>query len=96
MLLSGSALALLLILASGCTPTCKQVCDKLLECEDVESYRVSEWECRDACEREENLYEDWEDLQALEQHHQERECIVDSECADIADGACFDEELYLW
>ena len=94
-LLFGSA-ALLLTLAAGCTPTCKEVCVKLLECDDVESPRVSEWECRDACEREENLYEEWEDLRTLELHYDERDCIMDSECSEIADGACYDEELYLF
>ncbi len=95
-LLSGSAALLVLTLSAGCTPTCKEVCVKLLECDDVESPRVSEYECREACEREENLYEEWEDLQALDKHHDERDCIMDSECADIADGACYDEELYLF
>ena len=95
-LLSGSALLLALTLAAGCTPTCKEVCVKLLECDDVESPRVSEYECRDSCERESNLYEEWEDLQALEQHYDERECIMDLECAEIAEGACYDEELYLF
>jgi hypothetical protein len=95
-LLSGSAALLLLTLAAGCTPTCKEVCVKLLECDDVESPRVSEYECRDQCEREENLYEEWEDLQALEQHYDERDCIMGTECADIASGACYDEELYLF
>ena len=94
-LLSGSAL-LLLSLAAGCTPTCKEVCVKLLECDDVESPRVSEYECRDQCERAENLYEEWEDLQVLEQHYDERDCIMDMECSEIADGACYDEELYLF
>ncbi len=94
-LLSGSA-ALLLTLAAGCTPTCKDVCVKLLECDDVESPRVSEYECRDACERQENLYEEWEDFQAQDKHYAERDCIMDMECSDIADGACYDEELYLF
>lgn len=69
---------------------------KLLDCEEVESPRVSLEECRDACTREENLYEDWDDQAALEIVYAERDCIMDEACAAIAEGACYDEELYLW
>ncbi len=94
-LLSGSA-ALLVLLAAGCHPSCKEVCSKLLDCDEVESSRVSDEECRTACLRQEEQYEDWEDFQALDTHYEERSCIVDASCQDIADGGCYDEELYLF
>ena len=80
----------------GCHPTCKEVCNQLLDCDEVESFRVSEAECRAACLREEELYTDWQDLDALEIHYDQRSCIVDASCEEIADGACYDEELYLF
>jgi len=85
-----------LLAAPACHPTCKQVCTKLLECDEVESSRVSEYECRDSCQREENLYEGWEDLQALELHYDQMSCIMDASCQEVADGECYDEELYLF
>jgi len=93
---SGSAALLIAALAGGCHPTCREVCDKLLGCEEVESPRVSEDECRDACAREEALYESWEDYETLDLVYEERSCIADEECGAIAEGACYDEELFVY
>jgi hypothetical protein len=90
------ALAPLAVLGLGCHPTCREVCVKLLDCEEVASARVSLAECRDSCQREEQLYTDWEDEQALDQIYDERTCIMDESCADVADGACYDEDLFLF
>jgi len=91
---SGSALALLL-LAPACRPSCEEVCEKLLACEEVESPRVSETECEDSCTREEALYETWEDERLLDALYDEMECIADSTCAEVAGGACYDEALFV-
>ncbi len=92
---SGSALAILL-LASACRPSCEEVCDKLLACEEVESPRVSHAECEDSCTREEALYETWDDTHLLDALYDEMACVMDSPCADVAAGACYDEALFVY
>lgn len=92
---SGSALLLVALVAlGGCRPTCKEACRALLECDEVTSPRVSLDECEDSCQREEALYESWEDTERLHAFHDELECIVDSTCGEVAAGACYDEDLY--
>ncbi len=99
--LSGSSLlfAPLLISVVGlqaCHPSCKSVCKKLLECEEVETWRVSLDECEESCKREEALYESWEDYQVRDRFYDQLDCIVDEECQAVADGVCYDEELFLF
>jgi hypothetical protein len=53
-------------------------------------------ECEDACQREENLYLDWDDSQALQAAYDARSCITSSTCGEIADGACYDPSIYLY
>lgn len=91
-LLVGMALAL-----AGCEPTCRNTCQKLLACEGVETPRVPESDCEYSCEAQQALYEDdWEDQQKRDALADVKRCVIDSECADIADGACYDEDLYIW
>lgn len=89
-------IAAALPLAAGCEPTCKQTCDKLLECEEVETPRQAERDCQASCELQQQLYEDWEDTQARDALGELKACVRESECAAIADGACYDPDLYLW
>lgn len=83
-------------LVQACEPTCRQTCRKLLECEEVETPRQALEDCNTSCELQQQLYEDWEDLQARDALGELKQCVVDAECTDIADGACYDEDLYLW
>ena len=82
--------------AMGCDPSCQSVCEKLVECEDVDSPRVNWAECTESCEDQERLYEAWTDLDKREGFTELKTCIEDSECADIADGECYDADLYIW
>ncbi len=89
-------LLIVVSLMAGCHPTCTATCEALLACDEVESSRVSVDECEEMCLREENLYEDWEDTQALQAAYDARSCIVSSSCDEIVDGACYDESIYLY
>ncbi|MCK6504347.1 hypothetical protein L6R53_13255 [Myxococcota bacterium] len=96
--IAARALALVLLAAplAACEPTCKQTCRKLLDCEEVDTPRQGLEECQAACEIQERLYEDWEDLQAREALADVKRCVRDEECVDIAEGACYDPDLYVW
>ncbi len=83
-------------LTLGCDPSCTKVCKKLVECEDVDSPRLSWVECTESCEEQERLYEEWTDTQKREDFSSLKSCIASEECSDIADGECYDEDLYIW
>lgn len=87
----------LVALASGCEPTCENTCEKLLSCEDVDQPRASQGDCEVACTNQETQYEDdWENQQLADELADAKQCIMDSECADIAAGDCYNPDLYVW
>lgn len=88
-----------LLLLPACEPTCASTCDKLLACEDgtVDQPRVSDDECESACELQQALYEDdWENGQLREDFAELKRCVSDETCEAIADGACYDPDLYVF
>lgn len=83
---------------SACPPPCGQVCRKVLfDCE-LDSERVAFEECEASCERQDALYQQWEDetLQDLFDDH--RRCIARSSCDELAEGACYEgyEALFVF
>lgn len=82
-----------LLLASACAPTCSETCDKLLSCE-LDAQRMHEDECLESCELQLNLYQIWEDSRLEDQFDDHRSCLVTSTCEEIADGECYDEDLF--
>ena len=58
--------------------------------------RLHEEECIRSCETQQELFESWEASDERERFADLKRCIKDSECDDIADGECYDEELYIW
>ena len=99
MRLSGRTLGGLLALCTtlaACHTTCKNACDILLECDEVESSRVNPSECEVSCSREMALYDQWENQALLDALQDELDCIGDLSCEEIAAGACYDEQLYLY
>ncbi len=93
--LFGAALALL----GGCEPTCASTCEKLLECEDgtVDQPRVAQDECEASCETQQSLYEDdWENEILRDELAELKRCVRDEECDAIAEGACYNPNLYIF
>ena len=80
----------------GCEPTCKETCRKLLECEEVQTPRLALEDCTASCTVQGELYEDWQDTQLRQSFADLKTCVVDNECDRIADGVCYDEELFIW
>lgn len=82
---------------AGCEPSCKNTCEKLLSCEGVDQPRVAQEDCEASCDNQATLYEeDWENQQLANELAAAKECIIDSECADIAAGDCYNPDLYVW
>ena len=96
LLRTSCALALAATIGAGCEPNCKAVCKKLVKCEDVETPRVSKEECTASCESQQQLYDEWDDTQKRDDFGDLKRCIKQSECGEIADGECYDEDLYIW
>lgn len=92
--LGGVGLVACVLLLGACRANCEDACEKLLECDEIESARVSVEDCEASCEREMAQYEKWRDTDKQHRLEAERDCIVDSVCAEIAEGACYDEELF--
>ena len=90
------ALALPVVLTTGCEPTCAATCDKLVECEDVETPRMSSTVCEESCATQELLYQGWEDTQLEDAFAEYKRCVRGSTCGEIAAGVCYDEDIYLY
>lgn len=82
------------LLAPGCTPSCEDVCQKLVACGNEGTERMSETECKESCQQQERLYEEWEDEQLRDAFDAELKCLDDSTCEELADGVCYDEDLW--
>ena len=84
------------IAATGCTPTCKEVCDKLVECEEVHTERMTSSECEESCKTQDALYAQWTDQELRDAFDDQLECLKGAECAEIADGVCYDETIWAY
>jgi hypothetical protein len=80
----------------GCEPTCKKTCKKLLDCDNIETARTEVEECQASCEIQQEMFDGWEASDERERFKELKQCIRSNECADIANGECYDEELYIW
>lgn len=88
-------LALLIVLAlAGCEPTCEDVCEKLVDCENAGTERMSAEECKESCQDQETLYDRWTDTQLRDAFVAEKQCIDASTCDELAAGVCYDEDLW--
>ncbi len=84
-----------LAVLSGCTPTCEEVCDKLVACENAGTERMSTAECRESCEDQRTLYDEtWDDVAKREAFDAELTCLYESECAEVEEGVCYDEAVW--
>lgn len=92
---SSSALLLLVAaLLGGCQPTCEQVCDKLVACENPGTERMSGPECEVECKEQQELYATWADTQLRASFDAHLSCLDDATCDEVAAGACYDEEMF--
>ena len=81
----------------GCTPNCETVCKTLHGCPALDLQSTPEAECVLNCQLQENAYEkqqEDEDTGFLEDFETLKTCIVDSTCPALAEGACYDSDLY--
>ena len=88
--------ASLALAALACEPSCEQTCETLLACEETSSDRVALDDCTAACVVQQQLYDDWEDVELQDGFSDYKRCVGENTCEDIVDGACYDEELYAW
>ena len=88
-------LLLLFTALTGCAPTCKQVCDKITSCAQLDDYSGTHPDfCAENCIRQETLYDVWDDTDLLDRLDAHKVCLMDATCDEVADGVCYDEELY--
>ena len=83
-------------LATGCEPSCEDTCEKLLACDQIEMEHTSARECAAACETQQGVYDKWKSTDEREWFADMKYCIDDASCSEIADGECYDDELYIW
>ncbi len=91
-----ASLLLVSALIAGCEPSCEDTCEKLIDCDQVEMEYTSARECAAACETQQSVYDKWKSTDEREWFGDMKYCIDDASCADIADGECYDDELYIW
>ena len=90
---------LILLYALGCTATCEQACNSLLTCEEEGAFSAPSMnldECQSACAAQENVYSSWDDVEKQQSFDDLKDCIVASECSELAEGVCYDENVYIW
>ncbi len=87
-------LILLFALLTGCTPTCKQVCDHLVECGNSGMELVNSEECQESCLRQDALYEGWNDESLRDGFDAALVCIDESSCTALEQGSCYDPEIW--
>jgi len=80
----------------ACAPTCERTCKKILSCENIDAPSMNIDECTSACSAQQNVYEGWDDAQKIEAFDDLKSCIVAEECDTVADGFCYDEDVYIW
>lgn len=86
----------MLVLLAACPPPCKQVCRKILDCGNLDSQRVAVEECELSCQVQEALYIQWEDETKQDAFDDHKRCLMQESCEDIADGVCYDEQIFVF
>jgi len=88
-LLLGAALA---VAASGCVPTCPEVCRKARACDLTP--RLSQAECVESCDRQDAYYKIQGDNSVQQAYDDARRCVATSSCDEILAGACYEGDLF--
>lgn len=87
-----SLLLLAAIAAQACTPTCDQVCAKVISCGTVDA--LNQYECEETCDRQQVGYEVDKDKTLQRAFAEHRQCIGAATCDEIEAGLCYDERLF--
>ena len=66
----------------------------MVDCENDGTERMTSTECTESCETQKNLYDVWTDTQLRDAFDDELSCLYTSKCDDIADGVCYDAEIW--
>lgn len=85
---------ILLFALLGCTPTCDDVCVKLVECGNEGTELLNADDCSDQCKRQQTLYDHWSDLQLRDAFEESLNCYRNSTCDEIAAGACYNQDIW--
>ena len=88
-------IAALAALAAGCAPNCEATCLKLQRCE-VGPANYTQQECLSSCERQRQLYDDWDDKDKRKAFDAHRLCVANSTCVEIDEGVCYDESIFIF
>jgi len=84
---------MIIFLMWACTVTCEDVCTAISSCDEIEQESTGEIDCRSAClSQQEQAQVDGNE----EAFDAMKSCITTSTCAEVAEGVCYDEELYSW
>jgi hypothetical protein len=81
------------LMFAGCEPTCQIACRRFLDC-DLETPGVTLDECEASCVFQEDKLEAEEDDVGRQRFSDHKRCVARSSCEEVADGACYDEELF--
>lgn len=86
------------LFSTACTPTCEQVCTKILTCEDdgLNTPMMNLDECTSSCAAQSNWYEDNEKVEQQDAFDELKSCISDETCEDLQAGVCYNEDVYVW
>ncbi len=91
-LLPAALLATLLL--SGCTPTCEEVCVRLVDECGSGTELINTDECQESCQDQRDLYQKWDDGGLRDDFDASLECYRDSSCEDISAGACYNQDIW--
>ena len=53
-------------------------------------------DCRLQCERQQSLYDGWDDQDLQTAFSDHKRCVLEEECDAIDEGACYDSDLFAW
>jgi len=83
-------------MAAACNPPCKRTCSKVLACGNLSTDRLALDACVEDCEKQQQLYQSWNDEAKQDLFVDHKRCLVHASCEEIEEGVCYDgyEELF--
>jgi len=53
-------------------------------------------ECTESCQRQDFLYQQWEDEEKQDRFDDHKACLKDASCDEITNGVCYDDALFVF